>query len=65
MFVSLLKKEKRNYYNNFDLKIFNDNKTFWQRIKPLFTDKMKAVKGDIILVENEISTSDNREVAEK
>ena len=39
--VSLLKKEKRNYYNNLDLKIFDDNKTFWQRIKPLFSDKMK------------------------
>ena len=26
--ASLLKKEKRNYYNNFDLKVFDDNKTF-------------------------------------
>ena len=25
--VSLLKKEKRNYYNNLDLKIFDDNKS--------------------------------------
>ena len=63
--VSLLKKEKRNYYNNLDLKIFDDNKTFWQRIKPLFSDKMKAIESDIILVENEIITSDNKEVAEK
>ena len=63
--VSLLEKEKRNYYNNLDLKIFDDNKTFWQRIKPLFSDKMKAIGSDIILVENEIITSDNKEVAEK
>ena len=63
--VSLLKKEKRNYYNNLDLKIFDDNKTFWQRIKPLFSDKMKAIESDIVLVENEIITSDNKEVAEK
>ena len=34
--VSLLTKEKKKYYNNLDLKIFNDNKNFWQHIKPLF-----------------------------
>ena len=63
--VSLLKKEKRNYYNNLDLKNFDDNKTFWQRIKPLFSDKMKDTANDITLVENDIITSDNKEVAEK
>ena len=40
-------------------------KAFWQRIKPLFSDKMKAIESDIILVENEIITSENKEVAEK
>ena len=49
--VSLLKKEKRNYYNNLDLKIFDDNKTFWQRIiKPLFSDKLKTMQSDIIFL---------------
>ena len=33
--VALLEKEKKKYYNNLDLKILDDNKTFWQRIKPL------------------------------
>ena len=37
--VSLLKKEKRNYYNNLDIKTFQDNKKFWQRVKPLFSEK--------------------------
>ena len=70
-----LKKEKRNYYNNLDRKIFADNKTFCQRIKPLlikpllikplFSDKTKAIGNDITLVENDIITSDNKEVAEK
>ena len=32
--VNLLKKEKKNYYNNLDLKILGDNKKFCQRIKP-------------------------------
>ena len=37
--TSLLAIEKKNYFNNLDLKIFKDNRTFWQRVKPLFSDK--------------------------
>ena len=40
--VSLLKKEKRKYYNNLNPKIFKDNKTFWQRVKPLFLINKKV-----------------------
>ena len=42
-----------------------DNVKFWQRIKPLFSDKQKSLPKEIILVENEITTSDNKNVAEK
>ena len=63
--VSRLKKEKRKYYNNLDPKIFKDNKTFWRRVKPLFSDKHKGVQPDIIIVENGETTSDKMEVAEK
>ena len=62
--VSLLKKEKNKYYSNLDLKIFEDNKKFWQGIKPLFSDKT-TLKRNIILIENGILTSDSNEVAEK
>ena len=31
--VNFLRKEKKKYYNNLDLKIFQDNRKFWQRIK--------------------------------
>ena len=48
--VSLLEKEKKNYYNNLDLKIFNDNNKNWQRIKHPFTDKKKTLKRNIIIV---------------
>ena len=64
-FVSLLKKEKRKYYNNLDMNIFDDNKKFWQRIKPLFSDKQKALLSDIILVENNIIISGKEEIPEK
>ena len=63
--VSLLKKEKRKYYNNLDLNIFDDNKKLWQRIKPLFSDKQKALQNDIILLENNKIVSDKEEIAEK
>ena len=63
--VSLLNKEKRKYYNDLDPLIIVDNIKFWQRIKPLFSDKQKCIPKDIILVENDIATSDNKDVAEK
>ena len=63
--VSLLKKEKRKYYNNLNPKIFKDNKTFWQRVKPLFSDKQKGIQSDIIIVENGETISDKKRVAEK
>ena len=63
--VSLLKKEKRKYYNNLNPKILKDNKTFWQRVKPLFSDKQKGIQSDIIIVENGVTTSDKTKVAEK
>ena len=62
--VALLEKEKKKYYNNLDLKILDDNKTFWQRIKPLFSDKQKSLQSDITLVEHDVITSDKKEVAE-
>ena len=47
--VSLLKKEKKNYYNNLDLKVFEDNKKFWRAVKPLFSEKAK-LKANITLL---------------
>ena len=63
--VSLLKREKKKYYNSLDMKIFQDNKKFWQTIKPLFSEKQQDLKRNIVIVENETITSNNKEVAEK
>ena len=63
--VSLLAKEKKKYYNNLDLRIFNDNKKFWANIKPLFSNKQNNLQKNITLVEKEKITSKNNEVAEK
>ena len=65
IFVSLLRKEKKIYYNNLDLKIFDDNKRFWRSVKPLFSDKQKVLDGNIVIVKNDNIFSDDKEVAEK
>ena len=63
--VSLLAKEKKKYYNNLDLKILNDNKKFWQNIKPLFSNKQNVSRKNIVIVEDNMIISKNEEVAEK
>ena len=37
--VSLLRKTKKNYYNNLNEKKITDNKTFWKTVKPFLSDK--------------------------
>ena len=37
--VSLIRKTKQQYYNNFDRRKVADNKSFWKYIKPLFPIK--------------------------
>ena len=63
--VSLLRKEKKKYYNNLDLKIFADNKKFWERVKPLFSDKQKSLSRDITLIDKDTLISNKLEAAEK
>ena len=63
--VSLLKKEKKKYYNNLDLKLFEDNQTFWKRIKPSFSNKQIGLQRNITIVEKGNVISNKKEVAEK
>ena len=42
--VSLLRKFKREYYNNLDVKNITDNKTFWKTIKPFLSDKVTSTQ---------------------
>ncbi len=63
--VSLLKKEKKKYYNNLDLKVLEDNKNFWKRVKPLFSGKTKVLEKNIVILDGEEIISDNKMVAEK
>ena len=38
--VSLIRREKKNFFNNISTRDITDNKTFWKTEKLLFTNKM-------------------------
>ena len=54
--VSLIKKSKRNYYSNLNVKDIADGRKFWKTIKPLFFDKTKS---DV-----SITVKDNNKIVE-
>ena len=60
--VSLLKKAKKDHFANLDIKSVTDNKKFWQTVKPLSSNKVKA-KTVIKLVENDAMIDDESEIA--
>ena len=49
--VNLLKKAKKDHFANLDVNSLLDNGKFWQNVKPLFSNKVKA-KTTIKLIEN-------------
>ena len=59
---NLLKKVKKEYYNNIDTNTFTDNKKFWKCIRPFFSEKQKVFQKDIILIEKDVVISDDKEV---
>ena len=61
--VSLLRKEKKKFYNNLDISIMFDNKKFWKYIRPLFSGKSK-LKSKITLIKGDEIISDEQKVAE-
>ena len=63
--LNLLRNEKKKYYNNLDLKKFEDNKQLWRRVKPIFSNKQNSLQNNIIIVEKDTIMSEDSEVAEK
>ena len=49
--VHLLRREKRNYYNDNDLSNVTGNRKFWKTIRPLFANKIES-KNKITLDED-------------
>ena len=61
--AGLLKKEKKKFYTNLELKDIADNKKFWNNVKPLFTGKSKS-KTNITIIEKENVVIEKEKVAE-
>ena len=61
--VSLLKKTKKAYYSNLNVKNVVDNKKFWKTIKSFFSDKSNSFK-NLSLIQNGNLLTDDSEIAE-
>ena len=62
IYVNLLRKSKKQYFNNTDVKNLTDNKKFWEIIRPKFSNKCKTAN-TIILVEDEKILQDEKAIA--
>ena len=61
--VSLIRKQKKSYYNNLNVKNITDNALFWKTVKPCFSDK--STKDEkITLLENDDIISDDKAIAD-
>ena len=61
--VNLTRRIKKNYYSNIDINKVNDNKKFWDTIKPCFSDK-NITRKKITLIENDMIICKDEAVAE-
>ena len=61
--TTLIKKTKKNFYNNLNVNKITDNKSFWKTVKPSFTEKtLKYEK--IVPTENDTNFSEENKIAE-
>ena len=51
--VTLIRQEKKNFYSNLNMRDVTDNKMFWKKVRPLFTDKIQT-KSKITLIEKNV-----------
>ena len=58
--MSLVRKSKREYYENLDVKCVQDNKNFWKKVSPLFSNKIKSKEKNALVENAEIVTEDSK-----
>ena len=64
--MSLIRREKKNFFNSIGTCNITDSKIFWKAVKPLFTDKIQK-KSKVTLIENKVVSGEGQEqiVSEK
>ena len=56
--VKLLKRSKKDFYNNLNVKIITDNKHFWKTIKSNFTDKILKDERIVLVEDDKVTTGE-------
>ena len=59
----ILRKAKKNYFNNLNPALITDNKKFWKIVKPLFSEK-HFHRESIMLIEDDKIIEDNKQISE-
>ena len=57
--VSLLRKEKKQFYSNLNTNILTENRTFWKTIKPFLTDKTNKTSRITLIEEERVFSQDH------
>lgn len=52
--VNLIRNQKKIFYSNLNVKFIRDNKTFWENVKPFFSDKSRNKNSIMLIEDNEI-----------
>ena len=60
--VSLLRKEKKDFYGNLDISKVTNNRVFWKIVRPKISDKVK-IRSKITLVEGDKILLQDAEIA--
>ena len=60
--VNLLRKTKKQYYENLSVKYIMDNQTFWKTVRPYFSDKGSSSRR-MTLLENYLILTDDKGIA--
>ena len=58
------KARKERIFSKLNTADISDNKVFWNKVKPLFTDKIKS-KSKITLIEKKLNKDSNEIISEK
>ena len=61
--VKLVRQEKAKFYSSLSMKILSDQKKFWEKVKPIFSEKAVSQKVNSLVEDGAILT-DNKRIAE-
>ena len=58
--VSLMRKEKEQFYDNLNTSVLTENRTFWKTVKPFLAEKSKKVSKITLIEDNQIISQDKQ-----